>query len=59
MSKIDEVIKAGNWLEEQLKKLGVDETTIETRCNLLGQLCAIVPEAPMKIAEGYLKQFKK
>ena len=59
MPKIEEVVEAGNWFEKQLRELGVDEETIATRCHLLGQLCAIMPETPMKIAEGYLEQFKK
>jgi|GEM_PF-7047359 hypothetical protein len=63
---IDQITEAGNWLESQLKEMGVPEDTIETRCNLFGQLVAIMrlsdkgkDETPMKVAEKYLETLKK
>jgi len=61
---IDQIVEAGDWLESKLREMGVPEDTIETRCNLFGQLVAIIRlsgkgEPPMKIAEGYLETMEK
>lgn len=60
---LKQVEEAGDFLANELRALGTDEETIETRCHLFGQLVFLTlsskeRKTPMELARAYLEKFK-